>query len=186
MGGERGHVFCVSVEGLGDRDPWVVRSPCLTLLPTTRQEALEADRRREAELAAERERQDQEAEQQRQAEEARRREAEAAAATRAAALEAKRARLPPEPAAGAASVLRLRLQFPHGRKADRRFNATDTISVVRDFVDLHVADSPGLEGPVNYSLSTPYPKRTFDDPEVTLQDAGLHLADTIYITDLDA
>lgn len=153
---------------------------------TTRQEALEADRRREAELVAERERRVQEEAAARRAEEERAQQAAEAAAARAAALEAKRARLPPEPEAGAGGgAIRLRLQFPHGRKADRRFGPGDTIGMVRDFVDVHVAES-GLEGPVNYSLSTPYPKRTFEDPGVTLQEAGLHSADTIYITDLDA
>ncbi len=133
-------------------------------------------------MAAERERRAQEEEEARRAAEARAQEAAEAAAARLAALEAKRLRLPPEPEAGA---IRLRLQFPHGRKADRRFSPTDTIGVVRDFVDVQVAES-GLEGPVNYSLSTPYPKRTFEDAGVTLQEAGLHSADTIYITDLDA
>ena len=56
--------------------------------------------------------------------------------------------------------------------------------MVRDYIDVHVADND-LEL-LNYSLSTPYPKRTFEDPAVNLQDAGLHSADTIYITDLDA
>lgn len=56
--------------------------------------------------------------------------------------------------------------------------------VVRDYIDVHVADNE--LGLFNYSLSTPYPKRTFDDPSISLQDAGLHSADTIYITDLDA
>lgn len=60
--------------------------------------------------------------------------------------------------------------------------------MVRDFIDVYVADNNSNDEVqlLNYSLSTPYPKRTFDDPSITLQDAGLHSADTIYITDLDA
>jgi len=158
------------------------------------QEALEADRRREAGLAAERERVREEEERERrrmgeakEEEERKRREA-------AEIIAAKKARLPAEPPVGEKGALRLRLQFPHGKKMDRRFRGSDTMQVVRDFIDVSVAEAAEEEGGreggrklVNYSLSTPYPKRTFgEEVGMSLAEAGLHSADTIYIQDLDA
>eukprot|EP00624_Nannochloropsis_granulata_P004886 evm.model.NODE_34656_length_35261_cov_30.693996.6 len=158
------------------------------------QEALEADRKREADIAAERERVREEEERERRRmgeakEEEERKQREAAERTLM-----KKARLPAEPPMGDKAALRLRLQFPHGKKMDRRFNRDDTLQVVRDFIDVSVAEAEeegegdGGRKLVNYSLSTPYPKRTFGEEEVgkTLADVGLHSADTIYIQDLDA
>jgi len=98
-------------------------------------------------------------------------------------LKRKRGSLPPEPVPPA-PAMKLRLQFPNGTKSDRRFSPTDTIQVVRDYIDIFVADnSMELE---NYSMSANFPKRTFEDCALSLQTAGLHSADTIYIHDLDA
>lgn len=164
------------------------------------QEALEADRRREAGLAAERERaREEEARERRRVGEAKEEE-ERKRREAAETIAMKKARLPAEPQVGEKGALRLRLQFPHGKKMDRRFSGSDTMQVVRDFIDVSVAEAAqgeeegGQEGGqggrklVNYSLSTPYPKRTFGEEEVgmTLAEAGLHSADTIYIQDLDA
>ena len=159
------------------------------------QEALEADRRRDAALAAEKERQaaEESVARQRAAEAAAEEEARKEAQVKS--LAEKKARLPVEPEVGDKTAIRLRLQFPHGRKCDRRFSVMDTIQVVRDYIDVQVAEEEEKAGGekeeekrklVNYSLSTPYPKRTFEDGTLTLQAAGLHSADTIYITDLDA
>lgn len=152
------------------------------------QEALEADRRREAALRAEAEKRAREEadERRRRAEEEDR--ARSEAMQRDALLREKRARLPPEPALGG-GAMKLRLQFPSGAKVDRRFRPEDSLQLVADFIDLHVADA-GPDGSdsrlVNYSLSANFPKRSFTDLSVTLQQAALHSADTIYITDLDA
>ncbi|KAM3573737.1 hypothetical protein VYU27_004315 [Nannochloropsis oceanica] len=158
------------------------------------QEALEADRKREADLAAERERVKEEEEREKKMmeeanEERERKRREAAERTMMI-----KARLPAEPPMGDKAALRLRLQFPHGKKMDRRFDRDDTLQVVRDFIDVSVAEAEeegwgdGSRKLVNYSLSTPYPKRTFGEEEVgkTLAEVGLHSADTIYIQDLDA
>jgi hypothetical protein len=150
----------------------------------TPQEALEADRRREAAAAAEKERREREEAEGRARAEREAALAKALAEEREASLRRKRAALPAEPDAPA-PFLKLRLQFPQGAKADRRFSPDDTLQVVRDFVDVYVADNamPPLH---NFSLSANFPRRTFDDMAVSLRDAGLHSADTIYIADLDA
>ena len=147
------------------------------------QEALEADRRREAERIAEAERkarEEQEARERQEREEALR---QAQQQEREAILKRKRDSLPPEPVPPA-PAMKLRLQFPNGTKSDRRFSPTDALQVVRDYIDIFVADN-GMEL-VNYSMSATFPKRTFEDPTLNLQAAGLHSADTIYIHDLDA
>ncbi|EWM28327.1 UBX domain-containing protein [Nannochloropsis gaditana] len=155
------------------------------------QEALEADRRREAALVAEKARAVQEAEAAQRRAEEEREEEEKKRVVYAQCIAEKQSRLPPEPAPGSPGALRLRLQFPHGKKLDRRFRPTDSIQIVRDFIDVQVAEEEkgGKEEGcrlVNYSLSTPFPKRTFGEVGMTLQEVGLHSADTIYITDLDA
>ena len=146
---------------------------------------MEADRRREASLQAERQRRAQEEE------EARVREANEAATAKAlseereASLRRKRETLPAEPVPPQ-PAMKLRLQFPQGTKTDRRFRPDETLQVVRDFIDIYVADSGGAVTLANYSLSATFPKRSLDNVAMTLQEAGLHSADTVYITDLDA
>ena len=90
---------------------------------------MEADRRREANLKGERERkakEDEEARIKAEQDAAFEQQVKEELATT---LRVKRARLPPEPPATDKSTIRLRLQFPHGRKSDRRFNPTDPIQV---------------------------------------------------------
>ena len=38
----------------------------------------------------------------------------------------------------------------------------------------------------SYSIATNYPKRTYDDPAVTLRDSGLHPQAVVFVQDLDA
>jgi hypothetical protein len=145
---------------------------------------LEADRRRESEARAEADRQaalEQQARTQALQDEER---ARLEKTQREDLLRTKRSRLPPEPLPSS-PALKLRLQFPTGAKVDRRFSPTDTVQALRDYIDVYVAEA-GLEGPINYALSANFPKRSLGDGHATLQDAALHSADTIYITDLDA
>ena len=37
-----------------------------------------------------------------------------------------------------------------------------------------------------YAIATNYPKRTYDDPSVTLRDSGLHPQAVVFVQDLDA
>ena len=134
------------------------------------EEALEADRKRESEareraetleaiqLAEEAERADAERKE---------REAQASLASE---LARKRDRLAVEPATGADSA-RLRIQLPNGAKVDRRFHKTDTVQLVKDFVDLHIHDND-LDIH-SFALATHYPREEFqgDDLEKTIDAA---------------
>ena len=83
-------------------------------------------------------------------------------------LKRKRESLQAEPPKGPEAT-KLRLQLPNGSKIDRRFLATSTLQDVRDFVDVYLGDN---EIPIeSYSLSTTYPRRTYEDKAETLQDA---------------
>jgi hypothetical protein len=75
-----------------------------------------------------------------------------------------------------------RIMLPNGSKIDRKFLASGTIEAVRDFIDVHLGDN-GI--PIEtYSLSTNYPKRTFENDSITLTDAGLHPQSVLYVQDL--
>ena len=73
-----------------------------------------------------------------------------------------------EPPAGTADTARIRLTLPNGRRIDRRFHADDTIEVA------------------NFSLSTSFPKRTYDDPAVTLREGDLVPQAALMVQDLDS
>jgi hypothetical protein len=148
-----------------------------------RQAALAEDRRKEAAARAEAERRAREAEEERDRQEREEAQRQAREREREAALKRKRERLPPEPVPPE-PAFSIRLQFPNGSKVARKFSPTDPLQAMRDFIDLYVADNNLAL--VNYSMSANFPKRTFEDLGVNLQDAQLHSADTIYIQDLDA
>mmetsp|Transcript_10579 Transcript_10579/g.24649 ORF Transcript_10579/g.24649 Transcript_10579/m.24649 type:complete len:214 (+) Transcript_10579:2-643(+) len=145
--------------------------------------ALQADREREAKEQAERLRLE-------HAEDEARSKAELEAALelsekldKEASLKRKRDRLGAEPPAGT-DTTKLRIMLPNGSKIDRKFLASGTIEAVRDFIDVHLGDN-GI--PIEtYSLSTNYPKRTFENDSITLTDAGLHPQSVLYVQDLDA
>lgn len=83
-------------------------------------------------------------------------------------LKRKRESLQAEPPKGPEAT-KLRLQLPNGSKIDRRFLATSTLQDVRDFVDVYLGDN---EIPIeSYSLSTTYPRKTYENKAETLQDA---------------
>jgi hypothetical protein len=137
-------------------------------------QAMEEDRRR-AEEKRERERAE-EAERQRKIQEEKRKEEEFAS---------KRARIRPEPDASTPEIANIRFQFPGGSKILRRFNGSDTVGYVRDVLDIHLVDvlkTPSLR----YALMLNYPKKTLEDNEVSLKDAGLVPQAVVFLQDLDA
>uniref|UniRef100_A0A6U3S7I6 UBX domain-containing protein n=1 Tax=Ditylum brightwellii TaxID=49249 RepID=A0A6U3S7I6_9STRA len=88
------------------------------------------------------------------------------------------------PKGGSEPTARVRLTLPNGKRIDRRFYASDTVDVIRAFliVRFHEQEIP-IE---NFSLSTNFPKKTFDDGSLTLKEAGLCPQAVMMIQDLDA
>ena len=89
-----------------------------------------------------------------------------------------------EPPLGTPDVARVRLTLPNGRRIDRRFRADDTIEVVRAFLTVHFHEND--VDIVNFSLSTSFPKRTYDDPTMTLREGELVPQAVLMVQDLDS
>jgi len=140
-------------------------------------EALEADRAREAARQAEREKEERA---QREQEEAERR----AQAEREDGLAKALSLVGEEPAAGTPDTAHIRLTLPNGRRIDRRFHADDTIEVVRAFLIVHFHENS--VDIANFSLSTSFPKRTYDDPAATLREGDLVPQAVLMVQDLDS
>jgi len=140
-------------------------------------ETLEADRRREA---ARRE------EEERVAEEERRRAEEELETERAKSnkIEDALAAVGEEPPHRPGETARIRLTLPSGRKVDRRFHKVDTVGTVRAFLIIHFHEN---DIPIeNFSLSTSYPKKTYEDDSLSLEDGGLCPQAVLMVQDLDA
>ena len=140
-------------------------------------EALEADRAREAAQREEREREEAE---RRVMEEAKRREEEEKQDILAKAMSL----VSEEPGVGTPDAARVRMALPNGRRIDRRFKGDDTIEVVRAFLTIHFHEND--IGITNFSLSTSFPKRTYDDLAVTLKQGDLVPQAVLMVQDLDA
>jgi len=140
-------------------------------------ETLEADRAREEARRAEQERE--EAERRAKEEEELR-----AVEERENALAKAMSLVGDEPPAGTADTARVRMTLPNGRRIDRRFRADDTIEVVRAFLTVYFHENDVDIS--NFSLSTSFPKRTYDDPTVTLREGDLVPQAVLMVQDLDA
>jgi len=164
-------------------------------LESQRQDRLRREKREnDEEEAKEKQQGEAQAQAQAQSEEAR----ALAAATNA--LQAKRHKLlaKPEPVAGSsADVATIRLQMPSGLKVNRRFLKTDSVQDLRDWMDVHLADTAASTAKgasdetdtaavtVNYSLSTAFPKTELSDATADLDSYGLHPRGMLYVVDLD-
>jgi FAS-associated factor 2 len=136
-------------------------------------QAMEDDRRREEEKRT-RERQEEEERRKREAEE-RKQEEE---------LHNKRQRIRPEPDAGTGTAT-IRFHFPGGSKLSRRFQDSDKVGYLREVLDIYLVDQ--LKTPrLRYALILNYPKKTLDDFEMNLKDAGLVPQAVLMLQDLDA
>lgn len=91
-----------------------------------------------------------------------------------------------EPPVGAKGIASLRFTLPNGKRVDRRFNATDRVETIRAYLIVHFHEQ-GIEMK-NFSLSTSYPRKTFDenDDNLTLDEAGLTPHAVVMVQDLDA
>ena len=79
----------------------------------------------------------------------------------------------------------MRLVLPSGVKLNRRFYADDTIATVKAFLLVHFQenDQPQVQ---NIGLSTNFPKKTYENDQETLQEAGLVPQAVLMVQDLDA
>ena len=89
----------------------------------------------------------------------------------------------PEPAAGP-DVTQVRLQLPDGRKVNRRFQNSDKVQAVVDFLAIYFADN-GISIS-NFAISTSYPKKTLENFGETMDSAGLSPRAMLMVQDLDA
>lgn len=138
------------------------------------QEALRVDQERERQRQEERE---QEERRKQEEEEKERRKVEAETNR----LETARALLRPEPSSGGT---RIRFQLPSGKKLDRRFENDETVASLKAFLTLHFAENnPEIK---NISLSTNFPKKTYEQEDQTLADSGLAPQAVLMVQDLDA
>ena len=92
--------------------------------------------------------------------------------------------LSPEPTKGASHSTRLRITLPRGTKIDRRFAKTDQIKHVKAFLSIWFHENNvEIE---RFELSRNYPKKTFTDEEISLEDGGLSPMAVLMVQDLDA
>lgn len=79
--------------------------------------------------------------------------------------------LTPEPAQGTPGTARLRITLPSGTKIDRRFHTSDQIKHVEAFLTIWLHENDvKIE---NFVLSSTYPKRAFNEKDITLEEGGL-------------
>jgi FAS-associated factor 2 len=138
------------------------------------QEALAADQERERLQREEREREEQRVQEEQERESNKARD-EAERLAKAKAL------LRPEPASGGT---RIRFVLPSGQKLDRRFDNDDTVGALKAYLILHFAErAPEIK---NISLSTNFPKQTYNEDDKSLQESGLSPQSVLMVQDLDA
>lgn len=81
---------------------------------------------------------------------------------------------------------RIRFVLPSGKKLERRFESSATIGVLKAYLMLEFHNSEESEGFERIGLSTNYPKQTYEDDDLTLEEAGLSPQAVLMVQDLDA
>ncbi|GMH35432.1 hypothetical protein BSKO_03300 [Bryopsis sp. KO-2023] len=125
-------------------------------------ESLQADKEK-AEVAARADREAQEMERhRREAEvaEARRKEEEQAALEQI--IAAKKSTLPQQPSESTADTITIMIRLPDGSKLSRRFELSNPLQVVFDFVDVEMAGKGGDLTPGSYNLLRQFPKVVYE------------------------
>lgn len=99
-------------------------------------------------------------------------------------LESAKASLREAPAAGGT---RVRFNLPTGKKLDRRFYNDDTVAALKAFLVLHFSEQTDETQTIkNIGLSSSFPKKSYDDDSLTLEEAGLGGQAVLMVQDLDA
>jgi UBX domain len=108
-------------------------------------------------------------------------------------LDRARALIRPEPCKGSGGCTRIRFQLPSGQKLERRFENDETIGALKAFLILHFAEEAAAKGGgddvyvvKNISLSTNFPRKTYDDDTKSLQECDLVPQAVLMCQDLDA
>jgi len=84
-------------------------------------------------------------------------------------------RLPYEPGLDEAGVTQLVVRLTDGSRVQRRFKNTDKLQVVFDFInskDIEIEE---------YELVTNFPRKSFSDPNMTLEQAGLYPQASLFV-----
>ncbi|KAG7343015.1 UBX domain containing protein [Nitzschia inconspicua] len=108
-------------------------------------------------------------------------------------LERARALIRPEPSQGKSGTTRIRFQLPSGQKLERRFECDETIGALKAFLILHFAEEAAAQGGgddlyivKNISLSTNFPRKTYEDDSKSLEECDLVPQAVLMCQDLDA
>jgi FAS-associated factor 2 len=102
-------------------------------------------------------------------------------------LEKAKALVRPEPANVKGKTTRIRFQLPTGQKLERRFENDATVGALKAFLILHFAETCAPDQVIkNISLSTNFPKKTYDDDSKTLKESDLCPQAVLMCQDLDA
>lgn len=78
----------------------------------------------------------------------------------------------------------IRFVLPSGTKLNRRFHGDDTIGHVKAFLKIHFETNHVSIS--NFSVSTSFPKKIFDDEATSMEQAGLCPQSVLMVQDLDA
>lgn len=79
---------------------------------------------------------------------------------------------------------RIRFVLPSGKKMVRTFESDETIGALKAYLTVQFHDSD--DGIERIGLSTNYPKKTYSDDDMTLEEAGLSPQAVLMVQDLDA
>ncbi|KAL3934470.1 MAG: hypothetical protein SGARI_003367 [Bacillariaceae sp.] len=107
-------------------------------------------------------------------------------------LDKARALVRPEPTTTVkGETTRIRFQLPTGKKLERRFYNDETVGALKAFLILHFSETSSKDNKEdhvikNISLSTNFPKKTYDDDNNTLQESDLCPQAVLMCQDLDA
>jgi UBX domain len=94
----------------------------------------------------------------------------------------------PEPAAGSnTEISMIRFTLPNGSRLQRRFNSSDTLETIRDFIFVATHE---LGKPIcHFDFGTNFPRRNFPEGEgknTTIKNAGLFPQAMLFITQTPA
>jgi FAS-associated factor 2 len=89
----------------------------------------------------------------------------------------------PPPAEGGTMI---RFVLPSGKKLVRSFESDETIGSLKAFLLVTFHEDEETENIERIALSTNYPKKTYEDEDVTLEEAGLSPQAVLMVQDLDA
>jgi len=85
-------------------------------------------------------------------------------------IDRKRRELPEEPSESDNNIATIVIRLPDGNRLTRRLRRTDKLQVLYDFIDISQKQIEMNK----YILVASYPRQTFPDPNVTIEEAKLY------------